>query len=60
VLQVVLRLSMVSTRKMRNLNKSNAKINEDCSDKDATVVHKSKARVSIYVLCGVLNFLISF
>jgi hypothetical protein len=48
---------MSSTRKVRNVNKRYAKINEDWNDKDATVVHKSKVRVSIFALCGVLNFL---
>uniref|UniRef100_A0A0D9X4F2 DIRP domain-containing protein n=1 Tax=Leersia perrieri TaxID=77586 RepID=A0A0D9X4F2_9ORYZ len=35
---------MSSTRKVRNVNKRYAKINEDWQDKDATNVHKSKVR----------------
>uniref|UniRef100_A0A453JEU6 DIRP domain-containing protein n=1 Tax=Aegilops tauschii subsp. strangulata TaxID=200361 RepID=A0A453JEU6_AEGTS len=35
---------MSSTRKVRNVNKRYAKINEDWPEKDATVVHKNKVR----------------
>ncbi|XP_062185503.1 protein ALWAYS EARLY 2-like isoform X3 [Phragmites australis] len=35
---------MASARKVRNVNKRYAKINEDWQDKDATNVHKSKVR----------------
>ncbi|XP_051214162.1 protein ALWAYS EARLY 3 isoform X2 [Lolium perenne] len=35
---------MSSTRKVRNVNKRYAKINEDWNDKDAAVVHKNKVR----------------
>lgn len=42
---------MVSTRKLRNLIKHNAEINEDWSDKDATVVHRSRVRDGSYSDC---------
>jgi hypothetical protein len=41
---------MSSTRKVRNVNKRYAKINEDWNDKDAAVVHKNKVRVSTCTL----------
>uniref|UniRef100_M8BB98 Uncharacterized protein n=1 Tax=Aegilops tauschii TaxID=37682 RepID=M8BB98_AEGTA len=38
---------MSSTRKVRNVNKRYAKINEDWPEKDATVVHKNKVRITV-------------
>lgn len=42
-------VSMASTRKSRNVNKRFTKMNDEWLDKDATIVNKSRTRVSI---CG--------